>query len=134
MLCKRQDKLHCTCPLLHEQAQNKWAGCFVHCHLSPPLQTPVGQTPVAVTQIAAKEPETIISDRPERRKVPKIADEPDFLERLHRVEKHIRKNNLRATFTDQIGKAGALDEVASLNEAHQLAFFLFWNIKPSFDR
>ena len=54
--------------------------------------------------------------------------------KLHLAEKHIRKNKLRATFTDQLGRTGELDDVASLNEAHQLAFFLFWNIKPHFDR
>ena len=27
-----------------------------------------------------------------------------------------------------------MDEVASLREAHQLAFYIFWNIKPHFQR
>ena len=57
-----------------------------------------------------------------------------FLDRLHKVEKHIRKNKLRATFTDQLGRVGGLDEVASLREAHQLAFYIFWNVKPHFQR
>lgn len=78
--------------------------------------------------------EAVIENRPRKRKIPNLADEPEFLDRLHRVEKHIRKNNLRATFSDQLGRTQALNDVASLNEAHQLAFFLFWNIKPHFDR
>ena len=57
-----------------------------------------------------------------------------FLDRLHRVEQHIRKNKLRATFTDQLGQNSGLDEVASLREAHQLAFYIFWNVKPHFER
>ena len=56
------------------------------------------------------------------------------MERLHKVEQHIRKNKLRATFTDQLGRVGGVDEVASLREAHQLAFYIFWNVKPHFQR
>ena len=50
------------------------------------------------------------------------------------MEQHIRKNKLRATFTDQLGRNSGLDEVASLREAHQLAFYVFWNVKPHFER
>lgn len=59
----------------------------------------------------------------------------DFLDKLHKVEQHIRKNKLKLTFTDQLGQAaGKGDEVASKNEAKKLAFYLFWNVKPFFHR
>ncbi|KAK9845183.1 hypothetical protein WJX84_001954 [Apatococcus fuscideae] len=59
----------------------------------------------------------------------------DFLDKLHKVEQHIRKNKLKLTFTDQLGRAaGTSDEVASKNEAKKLAFYLFWNVKPFFHR
>lgn len=89
---------------------------------------------MVTTACSVQAPEAVVENRPQKRKMPNLAEEPEFLDRLHRVEKHIRKNNLRATFTDQLGRTGALDEVASLNEAHQLAFYLFWNIKTDFDR
>lgn len=55
------------------------------------------------------------------------------------VEKHIRKNKLKLTFTDQLGKAVTVSqdeesEVSSKKEAKKLAFYLFWNIKPYFTR
>ena len=36
------------------------------------------------------------------------------------------------TLTEEIGAAG--QEVSSKAEARRLAFYLFWNIKPYFDR
>ena len=91
------------------------------------------QTSTKLLQVS-EQAEAVVENRIHKRKIPNLADEPEFLDRLHRVEKHIRKNNLRATFSEQLGRTGALDDVASLNEAHQLAFFLFWNIKPHFER
>ena len=43
---------------------------------------------------------------------------------------------LQVTFADQLGSAAHSDsgEVASKQEAKRLAFYLFWNIKPYFDR
>ena len=42
------------------------------------------------------------------------------------------------TFADALGAAKHQDsedsEVTSKNEAKKLAFYLFWNMKPSFDR
>ena len=51
------------------------------------------------------------------------------------VEKHIRKNKLKLTFTDQLGRAvhvGQDEEgdIASKKEAKKLAFYLFWNMRP----
>lgn len=43
----------------------------------------------------------------------------------------------QVTFADQLGSAAHDDsngEVASKQEAKRLAFYLFWNIKPYFDR
>ncbi len=50
------------------------------------------------------------------------------------VEKHIRKNNLTVTFTDQLGQAKHSEHVTGEKEARKLAFYLFWNIKPYFTR
>lgn len=42
---------------------------------------------------------------------------------------------LQVTFADQLGAAKHNEgEVNSKNEAKKLAFYLFWNIKPYFDR
>lgn len=52
------------------------------------------------------------------------------------VEKHIRKNKLTAgTFSDQVGASASLaDHESTDREARKLAFFLYWNIKPTFAR
>lgn len=55
------------------------------------------------------------------------------------VEKHIRKNKLKLTFTDQLGRAVTVDqdeesEVSSKKEAKKLAFYLFWNMRASLSR
>ena len=50
------------------------------------------------------------------------------------VEKHIRKNNLTVTFTDQMGQAKHSEAVTGEKEAKKLAFYLFWNVKPYFTR
>ena len=42
---------------------------------------------------------------------------------------------MQVTFADQLGAAKHNEgEVGSKNEAKKLAFYLFWNIKPYFDR
>ena len=43
---------------------------------------------------------------------------------------------LQVSFADTLGAAkhSGEDEVNSKNEAKKLAFYLFWNIKPSFNR
>jgi hypothetical protein len=46
---------------------------------------------------------------------------------------------VQVTFADQLGSAahksaGSDGEVASKQEAKRLAFYLFWNVKPFFDR
>ncbi|KAL0039998.1 hypothetical protein WJX79_001782 [Trebouxia sp. C0005] len=58
------------------------------------------------------------------------------VQKLHEVEKYIRKNKLKVTFADALGAAKHQEdsEVTSKNEAKKLAFYLFWNIKPSFNR
>ncbi|KAL0029403.1 hypothetical protein WJX77_004930 [Trebouxia sp. C0004] len=58
------------------------------------------------------------------------------VQKLHEVEKYIRKNKLKVTFADTLGAAKHQEdsEVTSKNEAKKLAFYLFWNIKPSFNR
>ncbi|KAK9815600.1 hypothetical protein WJX72_006571 [[Myrmecia] bisecta] len=63
----------------------------------------------------------------------------EVIARLHQVEKHMRKNKLKVTFADRLGEAKHAggdqeSEVSSKNEAKKLAFYLFWNIKPYFDR
>ena len=51
------------------------------------------------------------------------------------VEKHIRKNKLTAgTFSDQVGASSRADDESTDREARKLAFFLYWNIKPTFAR
>lgn len=52
------------------------------------------------------------------------------------MEKHIRKNKLTAgTFSDQVGASASLaDHESTDREARKLAFFLYWNIKPTFAR
>lgn len=57
-----------------------------------------------------------------------------FLDRLHRVEKHLRKNKLKLTLTERLGAARKADDVSSQAEAKKLAFYLFWNCKSSFER
>lgn len=43
---------------------------------------------------------------------------------------------MQVTFADTLGAAKHQEdsEVTSKNEAKKLAFYLFWNIKPSFNR
>lgn len=55
------------------------------------------------------------------------------------VEKHIRKNKLKLTFTDQLGKAVSISqdeesEISSKKEAKKLAFYLFWNMRATLSR
>ena len=55
------------------------------------------------------------------------------------VEKHIRKNKLKLTFTDQLGRAVTVSqdeesEVSSKKEAKKLAFYLFWNMRATLSR
>ncbi len=51
------------------------------------------------------------------------------------VEKHIRKNKLTAgTFSEQVGASSHADNESTDREARKLAFFLYWNIKPTFTR
>jgi hypothetical protein len=64
----------------------------------------------------------------------KAGHNASFLERLHRVERHLRRNKLRLTLTERLGAAHAADEVDSRAEAKRLAFYLFWNCKAGFER
>ena len=55
------------------------------------------------------------------------------------MEKHIRKNKLKLTFTDQLGKAVSVSEdedseISSKKEAKKLAFYLFWNMRATLSR
>ena len=55
------------------------------------------------------------------------------------VEKHIRKNKLKLTFTDQLGRAVSVSqdedsEISSKKEAKKLAFYLFWNMRATLSR
>jgi len=51
------------------------------------------------------------------------------------VEKHIRKNKLTAgTFSEQVGASSHADNESTDREARKLAFFLYWNVKPTFTR
>ncbi|KAL3133021.1 hypothetical protein ABBQ38_006930 [Trebouxia sp. C0009 RCD-2024] len=72
---------------------------------------------------------------PPRPEIPSINGE-DLAAKLHKVEKHIRKNKLTAgTFSDQVGASASLaDHESTDREARKLAFFLYWNIKPTFAR
>jgi len=51
------------------------------------------------------------------------------------VEKHIRKNKLKLTFTDQLGKAVSVsqDEDSEIS-SKKLAFYLFWNMRATLSR
>lgn len=60
--------------------------------------------------------------------------DPKVIKRLHRLEKHMRENKLRHSFADQLGEAQESDELNSKKEARKLAFYLFWNVRPNFDR
>ncbi len=46
----------------------------------------------------------------------------------------MRENKLRHSFADQLGEAQESDELNSKKEARKLAFYLFWNVRPNFDR
>lgn len=60
--------------------------------------------------------------------------ETAFLERLHRIEEHIRNNKLRVNLTDKIGAAAkGKEDISNTNEAKKLAFYIFWNVKASHD-
>lgn len=54
--------------------------------------------------------------------------------RLARMERHMRERKLQAaTLTERLARAGdqgEADEVNSSREAKQLAFYLFWNVRP----
>ncbi|KAK9863795.1 hypothetical protein WJX84_010731 [Apatococcus fuscideae] len=65
----------------------------------------------------------------------KTSNQGELIAKMHLVEKHIRKNKLQMTYQDRLGQASNdTSEVSSKNEAKKLAFYLFWNIKPFFDR
>ncbi len=51
------------------------------------------------------------------------------------MEKHIRKNKLKLTFTDQLGKAVSVsqDEDSEIS-SKKLAFYLFWNMRATLSR
>ncbi|KAL0055259.1 hypothetical protein WJX82_009568 [Trebouxia sp. C0006] len=69
-----------------------------------------------------------------RPEIPSI-DGDDLAAKLHKVEKHIRKNKLTAgTFSEQVGASSHADNESTDREARKLAFFLYWNIKPTFTR
>jgi len=61
------------------------------------------------------------------------SSELDVVMKLHKVEKHIRKNKLKVTLSDEIGATGG-KELSSKAQARRLAFYLFWNIKADFSR
>lgn len=64
------------------------------------------------------------------------ADERELQAKLKELVRHIRESKLRITFTDALGQAAAAegDGVSSQKEARRLAFYLFWNIRASYDR
>jgi hypothetical protein len=64
------------------------------------------------------------------------ADERTLQSKLRDLVKHIRENKLRITFTDALGQAAQSegDGVSSQKEARRLAFYLFWNVRASYDR
>lgn len=70
----------------------------------------------------------------QRSKGPSFRADPKVIKRLHRLEKHMRENKLRHTFADQLGEAQESDELNSKKEARKLAFYLFWNVRPDYDR
>ena len=58
-----------------------------------------------------------------------------MLERLHRIEEHIRNNKLRVNLTDKIGAAAReKEDISNINEAKKLAFYIFWNVKSNHDK
>ncbi|PRW44384.1 Mechanosensitive ion channel 10 [Chlorella sorokiniana] len=64
---------------------------------------------------------------------------PEELEKMHHIEKHIRKNQLKLTLVDQIGslnkagKGGGGGGASTINEqeARRVAYFMFHNIRAS---
>ncbi|KAL3133145.1 hypothetical protein ABBQ38_007040 [Trebouxia sp. C0009 RCD-2024] len=70
----------------------------------------------------------------QRSQGPSFQADPKVIKRLHRLEKHMRENKLRHTFADQLGEAQESDELNSKKEARKLAFYLFWNVRPDYDR
>lgn len=63
------------------------------------------------------------------------ADNEALLRKLHKLERHIRENKLRFTFSDELGRAQEDQyEVTSKKEARKVAFYLFWNVRPTYDR
>jgi hypothetical protein len=60
--------------------------------------------------------------------------EAAFMERLQKIEEHIRNNKLRVNLTDKIGAAAKeKEDISNTNEAKKLAFYIFWNVKASHD-
>ncbi|DBA97213.1 TPA: hypothetical protein ACH3X1_014965 [Trebouxia sp. C0004] len=60
---------------------------------------------------------------------------PSNADTAKKVEKHIRKNKLTAgTFSEQVGASSHANNESTDREARKLAFFLYWNIKPTFTR
>ncbi|KAI3428453.1 hypothetical protein D9Q98_007280 [Chlorella vulgaris] len=55
---------------------------------------------------------------------------PEELEKMHHIEKHIRKNQLKFTLTDQLGKGQAGVDDNEL-EAKRVAFYLYHNLRAS---
>ena len=51
---------------------------------------------------------------------------------ITQVEKHLRKRQMAVPFMSQLGQKSSM--LPSDAEARKLAFFIFWNIKPFFDR
>ncbi|KAK9844135.1 hypothetical protein WJX81_005562 [Elliptochloris bilobata] len=64
------------------------------------------------------------------------ADRQELLRRVHNLERHMRENKLRFTFTDALGRAQSdtNDQVTSRREAKRLALSLFWNVRAEFSR
>lgn len=64
------------------------------------------------------------------------ASELEVVMKLHTIERHIRKNKLKVTLTDEIGAAtkSGDQELNSSAQARRLAFYLFWNVKADYTR
>ena len=61
--------------------------------------------------------------------------EAAFLERLHRIEEHVRTNKLRVNLTDRFGAAAQeREDISNIKEAKRLAFYIFWNVKATHDQ
>jgi hypothetical protein len=63
------------------------------------------------------------------------ADQRELQAKLKELVRHIRENKLRITFTDALGQAQEESNgVNSQKEARRLAFYLFWNVRASYER